>query len=288
MWHLAARANASMASRWDPVVDQAVGDLGVDRTTLVMLSFLLVKEPAAMTLEDFAELSPYSAPTFFTARLRRAAEAGLASEHSEGVWRLRPDGRQDIERLHQDIAGAVAAGDPLGPATSARLAQLLGNLVDASAATPAPPMARMSWYMHRLISGADPPPARVLRCLVYLEAYRSDAHQDAWRGCALSATAAEVLSALWHRGRSLADVCELLAVREHGCDVYADALSDLRERGLVAGAEEGAALTPAGKELRAELEATTDRLFFVPWECLSVEEITELAGLLSVPTQSSG
>ncbi|HUP70377.1 MAG TPA: hypothetical protein VM142_11245 [Acidimicrobiales bacterium] len=280
IWDFASRANASMASMWDPVVERAVADLGVDRTTLVMLSFLLAKEPHAMSLADFAQLSAYSAPTFFTERLARATGVGHSSHEPSVGWRLTTPGRQRMMRLHADIATAIAGADPLAPSDSSRLAEHLQVLVDASLATPAPPTPRMSWYMHRLIVAGDAPLARVVRALVCLDAYRSDAHQDAWRASGLSATAIEVLTALWRRPGSLAQVCEQLAVRGHPYEVYAVALGDLRRRDLVVGSDEVLELTSAGTELRSELEVSTDRLFFAPWECIGAEAGAELDGLL--------
>jgi len=39
--------------------------------------------------------------------------------------------------------------------------------------------------------------------------------------------------------------------------------------------------TEAGKQVRAEVEAETERLFFAPWSCLNESELEELASLAS-------
>jgi hypothetical protein len=40
-------------------------------------------------------------------------------------------------------------------------------------------------------------------------------------------------------------------------------------------------ITSAGKQVRAEVEAETERLFFAPWSCLNESELEELASLAS-------
>lgn len=37
--------------------------------------------------------------------------------------------------------------------------------------------------------------------------------------------------------------------------------------------------TEAGKQVRAEVEAETERLFFAPWSCLNESELEELSSL---------
>ena len=37
----------------------------------------------------------------------------------------------------------------------------------------------------------------------------------------------------------------------------------------------------AGKQVRAQVEAETDRLFFAPWSCLNESELEELSRLAS-------
>jgi len=56
---------------------------------------------------------------------------------------------------------------------------------------------------------------------------------------------------------------------------WAAGVTHLEERGLL----EGPALTPAGQQLRGELEATTDRLGEAPWRALGTDDRARLIGL---------
>jgi len=40
-------------------------------------------------------------------------------------------------------------------------------------------------------------------------------------------------------------------------------------------------ITSDGKQVRAEVEAETERLFFAPWSCLNESELEELSSLAS-------
>ena len=64
-------------------------------------------------------------------------------------------------------------------------------------------------------------------------------------------------------------------------DVHAEDVKELARRGW---AEEIAGVyqvTAAGKQVRAEVETETERLFFAPWASLNESELEELASLAS-------
>jgi hypothetical protein len=53
----------------------------------------------------------------------------------------------------------------------------------------------------------------------------------------------------------------------------------LIERGWVEESSGVYQITSKGKQVRAEVEAETERLFFAPWSCLEESELAELASL---------
>ena len=62
-------------------------------------------------------------------------------------------------------------------------------------------------------------------------------------------------------------------------EAHAGDVRELVGRGWV---EEGSGVVKAaeaGRQVRAEVEAETERLFFVPWSCLSESELEEVASL---------
>jgi hypothetical protein len=64
-------------------------------------------------------------------------------------------------------------------------------------------------------------------------------------------------------------------------EVHVGDVKELIGRGWV---EEGSGVvkaTEAGRQVRVEVEAETERLFFAPWSCLNESELEELARLTS-------
>jgi hypothetical protein len=114
-----------------------------------------------------------------------------------------------------------------------------------------------------------------------LAAYHDDSHLAAWRFANLSATSLETLSCLWrHEVTSLDEICEKLAYRGHPCQTYERVILELRERKFVEGSNSSLMVTSAGRIFRNEVEEDTHRFFFTPWKILSLEEKTDLGGLL--------
>lgn len=83
-----------------------------------------------------------------------------------------------------------------------------------------------------------------------------------------------------------------ITTRGYSQEEWDETMAQLRERGLVQGADEGAhTLTEEGVRLRRQIEAETDRLDQAPYEHLGatgVERLTELASGLTLKAAESG
>jgi hypothetical protein len=64
-------------------------------------------------------------------------------------------------------------------------------------------------------------------------------------------------------------------------EVHAADVQELARRGWADDASGKIQITVAGKQVRAEVEAETERLFFAPWSCLNESELEELSNLAS-------
>jgi hypothetical protein len=62
-------------------------------------------------------------------------------------------------------------------------------------------------------------------------------------------------------------------------EVHAEDVKELARRGWADEDSGKIQTTSAGKQVRAEVEAETERLFFQPWSCLNESELEELASL---------
>ncbi len=276
LWELMSQTHGAIAAYYRPMWRAFTAEGGG------MLLAAFAHDPKAVTPAYLRVRDPYTAIEVYQARLATAAEKGGLVEEKPGVYRLTEVGRAKTQRFIEEARAAMAEADPLPPADGERLAHLLGRLVQAALDTPPPPEPWAIGIGYRLMPVLTPPLPYSEQAISCLHGYRDDAHLAAWRPSGLSAPALESLTFLW-RGEadSLDTLVERLAHRGHSRRVYAEALVELRQRGLVEGPDDAPRLTEAGQRFRDRVEADTDRLFFAPWGCPDEAEKGEVAHLLT-------
>ena len=84
-----------------------------------------------------------------------------------------------------------------------------------------------------------------------------------------------------HNALAFDALCEKLEAWGVPQDVHAEDVKELARRGWAHDASGRIQITAAGKQVRAEVEAETERLFFAPWSSLNESELEELASLAS-------
>ena len=95
-------------------------------------------------------------------------------------------------------------------------------------------------------------------------------------------TPGDAFSHLWRNGAFTLDgMYETLQYNEVRKEVYAEDLLGLANQGWVREEAGTFHVTEAGKKIRDEAEASTDKYFFAPWSCLNESELEELASLAS-------
>ena len=113
-----------------------------------------------------------------------------------------------------------------------------------------------------------------------LEGYRTDAHRAAWMAHNVAGHAWDAFSHLWRNDASTLDqMYETLQYNEVPKEVYAADLLGLAKQGWVREEAGTYHVTEAGKKIRDDAEALTDRYFFTPWNCLSESELEDLFNL---------
>jgi hypothetical protein len=282
LWNLIREAWEAILPHYDPVFDRCAAESGLDGPVWGALLAVPTFEPEATTPALLLVRSPYMAASAYLARLEAAAAKGYLTQASPGKFRLTDSGRLLVERAVEEARTVMAQVDPLPLADSPRLASILVRLVQACRNNPLQTEAWCINLSYKLMPPANPPLPYTEQALTCLNAYRDDAHLSAWKPLRLSATAVETLTLLWRgEANSLDAVCERLTRRGHPRQVYADALAELRTRGLAEGTDEAPRVTDAGRAFRDQVEADTDRYFFAPWAGLNDAEKTELASLLT-------
>jgi hypothetical protein len=282
LWNLTREAVATIRTHYEPVIERIITESGLDGGTWWVPLAALTFDPETTTIARFQVRDPYTAADAYLTRLIAAAEKGYLAEARPGEYRLTDMGQVEAHRFVQELRAAMVEADPLPEADSERLINLLDRLVQACLNTPPPPGTWSISLSHKLMPEASPPLPYIEQAISCLAAYRDDAHLAVWQPSGLSATALETLTFLW-RGEadSLDALCERLAHRGHPRQMYAQALVELRERGLIEGPDSAPQVTGAGQPFRDQVEADTDRYFFAPWTCLDDAEKAELADLLT-------
>jgi hypothetical protein len=127
---------------------------------------------------------------------------------------------------------------------------------------------------NRSVTLPDDPVAAFWQLCTSLREHRGDGHVAALTAAGLDGIEAHVLIAL-ERG---SDAEDLQVTRGWTADDWAAALARCRARGLVDGAGD---LTDAGRELRRDVEATTDRLAMAVWDDRSEPDLARIIATLT-------
>ena len=285
LWPRTWETLQALTARYGPAIDHAAEAVGIPFGQWYgWLMAARIFEPEPVSAARLSVRAAYTNPALHQARLEQGAQFGLLISTGPGEYHLTNAGHAAVQSL---IAAAYTAMAPLQPLPSADLARLLAllrRLVEASLAAPEPPG---KWCL-RVARHYDPygqagPVPQLDQYLSDLAAYRDDAHLATWRPLGVTGQAWEALTHLW-RGdvTTLDDLCARhCAYRGYSTESYAAALADLAARGWAIAQDGGYRLTDAGRAVRDDSEAATDRTFFAPWACLSAAELTELRALLT-------
>jgi DNA-binding MarR family transcriptional regulator len=110
--------------------------------------------------------------------------------------------------------------------------------------------------------------------------YRDDAHTAAWLPLGVTGPAWEALTRVWRdEAHTAAALVERAPNRQVTAEEYEDALQGLAGRGWLEATADGYRLTPAGRQVREEAEAATDRLFYAGWAGVSDDELSRMSAL---------
>lgn len=240
-------------------------------------------EPAPISAELLAVRGPYTSVSLNAERLAEAARLGMLRPVGSGEYFLTEAGRAAAKRIFQAAYDAMAVLQPLPSADLERLAGLLHRVV-AAVQDAAEPPGKWSFRLSRAIDpGPDAVPLIWIdQYLTDLNAYRDDSHLAAWRPYNLNGAGWEVFTRAWRgEATTLDELYGLLAFRGHPRETYAGALHSLVARGWLVREDDLYALTELGRQVRQEVEATTDRYFYEPWRRLDATDLAELWHLLT-------
>ena len=178
----------------------------------------------------------------------------------------------------------MSALTPMPKESLRALGNLLARISDAASSTPEPPahvLIKAKRDLYQRTNAFAILEGFVAHCLL-LEGYRDDCYIATWKAHGVDGHTWEVLDRLSQSDALTFDeLHEKTSGRGVTREVHAADVQELARRGW---AEDGSGVvkaTEAGKQVRAEVEAETERLFFAPWSCLNESEVEELSNLAS-------
>jgi hypothetical protein len=230
-----------------------------------------------------ADRMPYASPALLQARMGALLSKGLLQEVAPQEYILTDQAADLMRRWVERDREHLASLAPLPRQDLGRLVILLSRVVQAALAAPPPPDKDRLLGSRRLAPEANAAPAvHIDQYLTDLFWFRDDAHVAAWRQASFNAISIEVLTLLW-RGEAQ-DVDGLTAAlserRGFTREDYASCVQTLAECGLVDASQPTLTVTAAGRALRDDIEATTDRYYMFPWTTLLPVEVKQLRDLL--------
>jgi hypothetical protein len=267
-----------------PAADKAAQELSLPPGYYAWVTAIWLFDSNPFSITQFMRYFPYGLAQVNDERLASAVGQGYLASDDQGKFRATESGITAALRLIQTGNNDMAALTPMPKESLRTLGNLLARISDAASSTPEPPAhvlikAKRDCYQRTgTFATLEGFPAY---CLL-LEGHRDDCYFATWSAHGVEGHTWEVLDAL-SQGDGLAfdDLHAKLSRRGVTEEVHEGDVRELARRGWAEESSGVVKATEAGKQVRAEVEAETERLFFAPWSSLNEFELEELSSLAS-------
>ena len=239
-------------------------------------------DPQPLTVANLRVRDIYASERIVAALLELLTGEQWLQRRGDGYSLTQP-GRELLAAIRQRTLTLLDVMEALLPPDDmVRLAHLLGRIIDASLQAKTPPGTWCLAHSRHRAPAADAPLfLRITHYFSDLNAFRDDAHMAAWQPLHVSGHAWEAFALIGAgQATSAAAVYAKLPFRGYSEEEYDASLQMLVQRGWLANAGDGYAVTPAGEQVRAQVEEHTDAYFYAPWSTLSDAEMDEVRQLL--------
>ena len=263
-------------------MDKAAAEMELtpDWTTWLFAIWLFGSEP--ITTTNFMRIFPYGLARLNDERFASAVQHGYLISDGKNGYAPTEFGMKAAHKVWRGAGDSLA---PLKPTPEAQMEKAFDYLVRIGEAALSMPERPSHYFMshkrenYKLFQILYPL-ERFIILFGELSAYRDDMYVAMWGAHGVAGHTWEVLDFLSNSDSMIfADLHSKLSRRGVTEEVHAADVKELDQRGW---AEEGSGkiqITSKGKQVRAEVEAGTERLFFAPWSCLNESELGELASL---------
>jgi hypothetical protein len=241
-------------------------------------------DPEPLTVENLRVRDTYAHPRIVRAILDIMAGERWLDHDGHGQYALATQGQHILRRMRVRQRELIAGLAPLPDDQTAWLASALDRIIAASQAAPTPPGSWCLAHSRRRAPGGDAPTlAHIAQYFADFNAFRDDAHMAAWQPLGVEGFAWEA-HALVFKGdaTTVETVFEALIHRGYVRSEFETALDAMvARRWLSYRSSTGSyTMTDQGRAIRGEVEALTDRYFYMPWATLEHQEIARVHELL--------
>lgn len=266
---------------WPPA-DKAAEELSLSPGYYAWVTPIWIFDAKPFSIDQFMQYFPYGLAQVNNERLTSAVQQGHLAYDGQGTYRATESGRAAALRLMKAGNETMSALTPIPKESLRTIGNILARISDAASSTAEPPAhvlikAKRDLYQRTntfaLLEGF------VAHCLL-LEGYRDDCYFATWSPHRVEGHTWEVLDQLSQNEALIFDeLNEKTSGRGVTREAHAADVQELTRRSWVDYVSGKIQITAMGKQVRAEVEAETERLFFAPWSCLNESELEELASL---------
>lgn len=255
-------------------------ELTPDWSTWLFAIWLFGSEP--ITTANFMRMFPYGLARLNEERFASAVQHGYLISDGNNGYISTEFGMKAAHKVWRAAGDSLAPLKPMPEAQMEKVFDYLARIGDAALSAPEPPShyimshKRENYKLFPILY----PLERFIILFGELSAYRDDMYVATWGAYEVEGHAWEVLDFITNKNTTpFEDLHTILSRRGVMEEVHAGDVRELVGRRWV---EEGSGVikaTEMGKQVRAEVEAETEHLFFTPWSCLNESELEELASL---------
>lgn len=268
---------------WAPA-DKAAEELSLPPGYYTWVTPIWIFDANPFSITEFMRHFPYGLAKVNDERLTSAVQQGYLALDGQGIYHATESGRTAALRLMQVGNERMSTLTPLSNESLRTLGDLLARISEAAFHSPEPPAhvlikAKRDLYQRTntfaLLEGF------VAHCLL-LEGRRDDCYIATWSAHGVEGHAWDMLDVLSQSDALTFDeLHDKLSRRGVTREAHAADVMELARRGWADDVSGKIQITAEGKQVRAEVEAETERLFFAPWSCLNESELEELSSLAS-------
>ncbi len=255
-------------------------ELTPDWSTWLFAIWLFGSEP--VTTANFMRIFPYGLARLNEERFASAVQHGYLISDGKNGYTPTAFGMKAAHKVWRAAGDSIAGVSPMPEAQMEKAFDYLARIGETALSAPEPPShyfmshKRENYKLFPILY----PLERFIILFGELSAYRDDMYVATWGAHGIEGHAWEVLDFLSHGDAvAFADLHAKLSRRGVTEEVHAADVKELVGHGWVEEASRKIQITSAGKQVRAEVEAETEHLFFAPWSCLSESELEELSSL---------